>query len=312
VKDSFGREINYLRISVTDRCNFDCLYCSHPVEMLPRERVLRFEDIVVLVQAAKELGIKKVRLTGGEPLLRRDIDKLVAMLHELDVTVHTTTNGLMLARLAEPLKEAGLDGLNVSLDFVDAEKFRQITGGGDLATVVQGIDKALEVGLPVKLNAVFTAMHETKDLKELLNFGKERNLPIRFIELMPKNLGSFSSLFRPIGDAQSMIESFTQLRPVGTNAVSGGPAEYYLTDDGVEVGFIGFFSLNQCKQCNRIRVTSSGAIYPCLLRNVKVEAFESIKQGKEATKEALLKAVSIKPVAGNPEEVGPDMSEIGG
>jgi len=92
VKDSFGREINYLRISVTDRCNFDCLYCSHPVEMLPRERVLRFEDIVVLVQAAKELGIKKVRLTGGEPLLRRDIDKLVAMLHELDVTVHTTTN----------------------------------------------------------------------------------------------------------------------------------------------------------------------------------------------------------------------------
>jgi len=209
VKDSFGREINYLRISVTDRCNFDCLYCSHPVEMLPRERVLRFEDIVVLVQAAKELGIKKVRLTGGEPLLRRDIDKLVAMLHELDVTVHTTTNGFMLARLAEPLKEAGLDGLNVSLDFVDAEKFRQITGGGDLATVVQGIDKALEVGLPVKLNAVFTTMHETKDLKELLNFGKERNLPIRFIELMPKNLGSFSSLFRPIGDAQSMIESFT-------------------------------------------------------------------------------------------------------
>lgn len=312
MKDSFGREINYLRISVTDRCNFDCLYCSHPVEMLPREKVLRFEDIVALVQAGKELGINKVRLTGGEPLLRRDVEKLVAMLHELDVTVHITTNGFMLPRLAEPLKEAGLDGLNVSLDFVDAEKFREITRGGDVTMVTEGIDKALQVGLPVKLNTVFTAMHETEDLKELLDFAKERGVAIRFIELMPKNLGSFSSLFRPIGDAERMIESFTDLKPVGANEGIGGPAEYFLTDEGVEVGFIGFFSLNQCKQCNRIRVTSSGVIYPCLLRNVKIEAFESIRQGKEAAKEALLKAIAMKPEAGNPEEVGPDMSEIGG
>ena len=312
MKDNFGREISYLRISVTDRCNFDCLYCSHPVEMLPREKVLRFEDIVVLVRAAKELGINKVRLTGGEPLLRRDIEKLVAMLHELDVTVHITTNGFMLPRLAEPLKEAGLDGLNVSLDFVDAEKFREITRGGDVTAVTEGIDKALQVGLPVKLNTVFTAMHETEDLKELLDFAEERGVAIRFIELMPKNLGSFSSLFRRIGDAERMIESFTELKPVGANVGIGGPAEYFLTDEGVEIGFIGFFSLNQCKQCNRIRVTSSGVIYPCLLRNVKIEAFESIKQGKETAKEALLKAIEMKPVAGNPEEVGPDMSEIGG
>ncbi len=312
MKDSFGREINYLRISVTDRCNFDCLYCSHPVEMLPREKVLRFEDIVVLVRAGKELGINKVRLTGGEPLLRRDIEKLVAMLHDLDVTVHITTNGFMLPRLAKPLKEAGLDGLNVSLDFVDAEKFRQITRGGNLSVVAEGIDKALQVGLPVKLNTVFTTMHETEDLRGLLDFAKERHVAIRFIELMPKNLASFSSLFRPIGDAKHMIESFTDLKPVGANGGIGGPAEYFLTDEGVEVGFIGFFSLNQCKQCNRIRVTSSGVVYPCLLRNVKIEAFKSIKQGKEAAKEALLKAIAMKPGAGNPEEVGPDMSEIGG
>lgn len=307
--DSYGRNIDYIRISVTDRCNFQCLYCSHRLDVLPRERVLRFEDIMNIAKAAKDLGFKKVRLTGGEPLLRRHIEQLVAMLEPLGLSIHMTTNGYFLRNLSKPLFDAGLNGVNVSLDFVDAEKFRNITNGGRVEDVIAGIDSALDAGLKVKLNTVFTSWHTTDDMKQLIMFSKSRSIPIRFIELMPKNESSFSALFRNISEAKEMMGAFTEMT-VDQVSDSDGPAQYFVTEDGVKVGFISFFNLNQCKQCNRLRVSSNGTIYPCLLSNKKLDAFDDIKAGK--TKEILSEAILMKPIHGNANEVGPYMSEIGG
>lgn len=310
MQDAHGREITYLRISVTDRCNFRCRYCSRPSQLLPRDRIMTFEDIVTLVKASQRLGFRKVRLTGGEPLLRQDIGELVSMLHGLGIRVSLTTNGSLLALKSRELKSAGLDSINVSLDFVDPVKFTYMDGG-DVALVLRGIEAAVASDLETKINVVFTAKHERRDLVELLHLAESLGTPFRFIELMPKNGSSFNELFRPIGEAKSMLESITTLAPDEVPPDSG-PVEYYVTAEGVKVGLIAFFSMNKCLNCNRLRVGSNGVIYPCLFRTAQVDALERLRSGVDGAVSALLEALSIKPLHGNPEEIGPEMQEIGG
>ncbi len=231
--DSYNREINYLRISVTDRCNLRCRYCyTEDTEALdPLKTLLTFEEIVSVVKNSMALGIKKVRLTGGEPLMRRDIDELVAMIAKVDgvIDLAMTTNGVLLEKYAQKLKDAGLNRINISLDAIDAEKYAWITRGGDVNKVFAGIRAAKEAGLyPIKLNCVVERDPENeKDAKDVKAYAKENGLCVRFIYKMSLKEGKFS-------------------------VVEGGTG-------------------GDCEKCNKIRLSSDGKIYPCLFNDFSVD-----------------------------------------
>ncbi len=231
--DQFNRKINYLRISITDRCNLHCRYCLPPekVELLPHNDILSFEEIVQITNIATELGINKVRLTGGEPLVKRDIVKLVAMLSGIDEIkdLCMTTNGILLEKFARPLAQAGLDRVNVSLDTMDPIKYTQITGGGDIKKVFKGIEKAKNAGLnPIKLNCVIQKESSNSEgTKAIAIYAKENDLQIRYIHEMNIFKGRFSQ-------------------------VKGGRG-------------------GNCNQCNRLRVTSNGMIKPCLFSDLEYD-----------------------------------------
>jgi len=231
MKDPFGRTIEYLRVSVTDRCNLRCHYCmpEEGVTFLPHERILSYEEIVEVVRAAARHGVWKVRVTGGEPLVRRDIAKLVSMIASIpgirDLAM--TTNGLLLDRFAGPLADAGLHRVNVSLDTVDADRFREITRGGDLQRVFTGIEAARNAGLkPIKLNCVIQAHSNEKDAQAVARWGQERGHEVRFIRRMDLGEGHFS-------------------------VVEGGTG-------------------GDCARCNRLRLTADGFLRPCLFSDRKV------------------------------------------
>lgn len=223
--DRFNRQINYLRISVTDRCNFRCTYCM-PAEGVPlkkHEDILSFNEIAEIVKVGTQLGLKKIRLTGGEPLVRKELPKLVKMIAEIDgiEEIGLTTNGVFLSQLAVQLKEAGLNRVNISLDTLNPEKFRKITRTGNLNDVLKGIDAAIEAELlPVKINFVRIPGENEEDEKEVRKYCEEKNLKLRFIRQMNLKTGEFS-------------------------VVEGG---------------IG----GNCKICNRLRLTADGFIVPCL------------------------------------------------
>ncbi|MGC8864678.1 MAG: GTP 3',8-cyclase MoaA [Bacteroidales bacterium] len=227
--DRFNRKINYLRISVTDRCNLRCTYCvpSGKFQWLPHSRILTFEEITEVVRTASELGINKVRLTGGEPLVRKDITQLVAMIAGIKSIddLAMTTNGILLEKFAKPLKEAGLMRVNVSLDTTDPQRYAEITRGGDIEAVFRGIDAALAVGLqPVKLNCVVKHSRNEPDAQLVAEYAAAKGLQVRYIHQM--NL-------------------------------AGG---YFTTVEGGEGG--------NCSLCNRLRLTAEGLIKPCLFSNL--------------------------------------------
>lgn len=223
--DRFNRQINYLRISVTDRCNFRCTYCM-PAEGVPlkkHEDILSFNEIAEIVKVGTQLGLKKIRLTGGEPLVRKELPKLVKMIAEIDgiEDIGLTTNGVFLSQLAVQLKEAGLNRVNISLDTLNSEKFRKITRTGNINDVLKGIDAAIEAELlPVKINFVRIPVENEEDEKEVRKYCEEKNLKLRFIRQMNLKTGEFS-------------------------VVEGG---------------IG----GNCEICNRLRLTADGFIVPCL------------------------------------------------
>jgi cyclic pyranopterin phosphate synthase len=270
--DTFGRLHDNLRISVTDRCNIRCFFCmpEQPVDFLPRAEILSFEEIERFVRVAVGLGVHKLRLTGGEPLLRRDLPVLIGKLGRLPgvTDLAITTNGILLAELARPLYEAGLRRINIHLDTLDRGRFREIARRDELDRVLAGIDACLRLGYrPIKINAVAVKGLTEPDILPLAHFGRRHGLEIRYIEFMPLDA---QGLWRPdrVLTAGEILEilarEFGPLVPVPDGDPRAPAAEYLFSDGVGRIGFIGSVSRPFCLKCNRIRLTADGKLRYCL------------------------------------------------
>ncbi len=320
--DSLGRSINYLRISVTDRCNLRCIYCMPPegVPQMSHSEVLSYEEIRAIVQSAVQLGVNKVRLTGGEPLVRAELPKLVGMLSQIEgiEELSLTTNGTILKKHALELKQAGLLRVNVSLDTLKADKFRHVTRLGKLNNVLDGIEAAKDAGFhPVKINTV--VMRGIND-DEILDFAKmtyEDGWHVRFIELMPfKNAAEFV----PSIELRQHISLLGKLMPCAS-ITGNGPATYYrLAGAKGSIGFISpLTEPSFCSRCNRIRLTSDGRLRPCLLGEGEIDLKMPLRNNVsiEELKSLILQTVASKPKnhhleRGNIRPINRKMSQIGG
>ncbi|SDO35088.1 cyclic pyranopterin monophosphate synthase subunit MoaA [Halomonas shengliensis] len=302
--DDFGRRVNYVRISVTDRCDFRCVYCmSEEMTFLPRAQVLTLEELALVARAFVELGVEKIRLTGGEPLVRRDIDSLVAQVGGLSglKDFAMTTNGASLPKYADRLREGGLKRLNISLDSLDPERFRRLTRTGDLARVIDGIRAAREAGFErIKLNAVILKGRNDDEVLDLVDFARQEGLDISFIEEMP--LGDVSDHSRAetycsSDEVQAMIEARYPLTP--TTETTPGPSRYFrMADSDSRIGFISPHSHNFCASCNRVRVTVEGRLLLCLGNEHSVDLRRVLRAHPgdiEALKRAIVAAMSLKP-----------------
>jgi len=276
--DPNGRRVDYLRISVTDRCNERCLYClpEHYSSWLPRAEILHDAELLAVARTAVALGFKKFRVTGGEPLVRPGVVDFIRQLIALPgvESVQLTTNGTRLPQLAQPLYEAGLRRLNISLDALDATLYHAITGG-ELAPVLEGIRLVKQLGFPsVKLNTVLMRGKNEHEILPLLNFAAEHDLAIRFIELMPVSLTEMLSEknFLPVQEVLALLKREDELEPL-TGSLGFGPAKYFrLKRRGVTVGLIGALSdLHFCEQCNKMRLTCDGKLRPCLGNHLETD-----------------------------------------
>lgn len=305
LSDRFGRVVNYVRMSVTDRCDFRCVYCmSEDMQFLPRADILTLEELAFIGRAFVELGVTKIRVTGGEPLVRRNVLHLLqdlGALPRLDELV-LTTNGSQLTRMAADLKAAGVKRINVSLDSLDAERFRRLTRTGELDTVLAGIDTALAAGFErVKINAVILKNRNHDEVFNLVRFASERGMDISFIEEMP--LGS-------IGDHHDRAEAYyssDEIRAdlsahyelIPTTETTGGPSRYYrIEQTGTRVGFISPHSHNFCATCNRVRVTVEGRLLLCLGQEHSVDLKAVVRSHPgdlQRLKRAIREAMEIKP-----------------
>ncbi|WP_421843776.1 GTP 3',8-cyclase MoaA [Marinobacter algicola] len=301
--DRFGRTVNYVRLSVTDRCDFRCVYCmAEEMTFLPRQQVLTLEEIAQVAKTFVSLGTEKIRLTGGEPLVRRGILELVKEIGTLGLRDFAmTTNGSQLPTMAEPLRKAGLKRLNISLDSLDAEKFSRITRTGRLAQVLEGIDAAKEAGFEgIKLNTVVMKGGNDQEVPELVEFARKKKVDITFIEEMP--LGEISDHDRgqvlcTSDEVRDIISQRHELVP--TPEDSGGPARYYrMPDSDVRVGFISPHSHNFCSTCNRVRVTVEGRLLLCLGNEHSVDLRRVLRGHPETDdklRETIINAMDLKP-----------------
>jgi cyclic pyranopterin phosphate synthase len=305
MKDNYRREINYLRISVTDRCNLRCVYCmpSRGVKSIPHREILNFEEITRLVKAATLAGIKKIRFTGGEPLIRRELPELIraiASITQID-DIALTTNGILLAEKVQELKKAGLKRVNISLDSLDGQKYMAITRGGHLEETWKGIESALQFNLhPVKLNCVIIKGFNDNEIDDLARISLDRPLHIRFIELMPFGTSEAwaRNRFFAAGKIKEIIEkNFGPLEPVKRMA-GNGPAKYFrLAGAAGTIGFITAISDHFCAACNRLRLTSTGGLRACLHNSYEVDVRAPLRNGASLEELVALieKAVLKKP-----------------
>lgn len=324
LSDSFQRPIDYLRISVTDRCNLRCIYCmpEEGVDLFPRENMLSYEEIYRVARAAAELGITRIRLTGGEPLVRIGLSQLVGMLAALKgiKDVALTTNGILLARYAAELKAAGLKRVNVSLDSLRPERFQRITRGRHLEDVLEGLRVAEELSLtPVKINMV--VMRGIND-DEILDFARKSihdGWNVRFIELMPfGEQGGKENNHVAVAEIRERLEALGPLEAC-MPAAGGGPAKYFRYPGAKgTIGFISPISEHFCTNCNRLRLTADGRLHLCLLGDAAVDLRPALRSGASLAelKEIILQAVASKPERHHlAEGIGPfggAMAHIGG
>ncbi|MBI4284358.1 MAG: GTP 3',8-cyclase MoaA [Chloroflexi bacterium] len=322
LSDSFQRPINYLRVSVTDRCNMRCVYCmpADGICLIPHQEILSYEEIQHVAEAAAELGISKVRLTGGEPLVRLGLPKLVQMLSRIEGIddIALTTNGMLLGRYAAELKMAGLRRVNVSLDTLKPERFDAITRSSDkLSVVLEGIETARKVGLtPVKLNTVVMAGINDDEIVDFARQTIDEDWHVRFIEQMP--FGADTSSFIPASEIRRRLEPLGELEPCHY-AIGNGPAKYFrLPNAKGTIGFITPVSEHFCFQCNRLRLTSDGKLRLCLLADDEIDLKQPLRQGisQAELKELIAKAVASKPerhhLAENHLPHNRPMTQVGG
>ncbi len=300
--DSFGRTVSYLRLSVTDRCDLRCTYCmAEKMTFLPKWDVLSLEELARLSDIFIRKGVRKLRLTGGEPLVRRDVMDLfrdlsrhlkAGTLDELTLT----TNGTQLAQYAEMLASCGVQRINVSLDTLDADRFRSVTRLGDIDHVLAGIDAALGAGLRVKLNAVASRGAFEAEVDDLIRFAHARGMDLTLIEEMP--LGDTgldrSQSVLSLRDLQADLSSRWTLTP--DRRSSGGPARYVqVAETGGQLGFISPMSCNFCSLCNRVRVSCTGRLYTCMGDEGSVDLRAPLRTSEQATVAAIRSAILSKP-----------------
>ncbi len=301
--DPFGREVNYLRVSVTDRCDFRCTYCmSENMTFLPKKDILSLEELEIICNVFIKLGTKKIRLTGGEPLVRKGILNLIKNLGKkvgdgLD-ELTLTTNGSQLERHAEFLKENGVNRVNVSVDHLDPNKFREITRWGDLDKVLFGIEKAKSVGIKVKINTVALKDFNEKNIIEMIEWCSINGYDITLIEVMPMgDIGSENRFnqYLPLKKVKEKLSKKFNL--INIPKKTGGPARYYkIEGKKIDIGFITPLTHNFCESCNRVRLTCTGILYMCLGQDDNVDLKNILRnKGASFLENSLLKAISRKP-----------------
>lgn len=326
--DSHGRKINYIRVSVTDRCNLRCIYCMKKVglEHMEREEILSFEEIENVIRIAVRLGISKVRLTGGEPLVRKGFINFVENVSKIEgiKDLSLTTNGSLLERYAEKLKKAGIRRVNISLDTLKPERYKEITTRGEIIDVFKGIEAARKFGIkPVKINVVVIRGMNDDEIANFAKFAFENDLNVRFIEYMPVGATDLWDKDKCV----SVDEMLNELKKIGKIEKIGnednGPAEYYKFEGKKgKIGLISPISNHFCSSCNKLRLTADGRLRKCLFSDEEVDIrkiLRSVGDGdvEKEVEEAVLKAVSTKPEKLDLERLGElvfkrTMSQIGG
>lgn len=301
--DPFGREINYLRVSVTDRCDFRCTYCmSENMTFLPKKDILSLEELEIICKVFIKLGTKKIRLTGGEPLVRKGILNLIENLGKKvgngleELTL--TTNGSQLERYSEFLKENGVRRVNVSLDHLDPYEFKKITRWGDLEKVLAGIKKAKSVGIKVKINTVALKDFNEKNIIEMIEWCSENDCDMTLIEVMPMgDIGSENRFnqYLPLSEVKEKLSRSYKL--INIPKKTGGPARYYrIEGKKIDLGFITPLTHNFCETCNRVRLTCTGILYMCLGQEDNVNLKDIIRnKGSSYLEDSLFKAIAKKP-----------------
>lgn len=323
MRDKFGRQIDYIRISLTDRCNLRCKYCmpEEGVKLLKHEDILTYEEIIILSKIFISLGIKNFKLTGGEPLVRRDVSQLVKSLKNIEGIgeVTMTTNGVLLEEYGSDLVEAGIDRINISLDSLNPTKYQEITGRNFLDKVFHGINLLLSKGFDkVKINTVPIKPLDENDMDRLIDLGRENPIDIRFIKMMPIGIAD-SSLGYSKKEMLDLIEKKLGPSRIFYGKRGNGPAEYYSFKNYMsKIGFIDAMNNNFCSQCNRIRLSATGSIKPCLY----YDAGESLKPyiyslAEDELKEKIKDIVYNKPLKhhmleNKMNEDKKNMNQIGG
>lgn len=317
--DDAGRKINYLRISVTDLCNLRCRYCMPEEGILKKkhEDILRIEEIEEIVAEGAKIGIEKVRITGGEPLIKKGIIELVRKISNIDgiKDLAITTNGTLLKQYAKDLKYSGLNRVNISIDSLNKEKYKKITRGGKIEEVLAGIEEARRVGLtPIKLNTVLIGGFNDDEIEDFVNLTNNENIDVRFIELMPLGQASRWAKEHFISNIK-VLENFPDLVPL-CKEDKGSPAKYYKLPMGKgRVGLINPISSHFCSSCNRIRITADGRIKPCLHSNYEINIKSLIRQNiklsdilklaiKSKPKEHIIKKDEYEPIIRNMYQIG--------
>jgi len=285
--DGFGRNINYLRLSVTDRCNLQCFYCKgrKDYKHISHADILRYEECLSLIRAARQLGVHKVRLTGGEPFIRKDFEYFLEQIFQNfpEIDLRVTTNGTLLKGRISRLKEIGLNHLNISLDTLEREKFIRITGKDCFLSVRDGIAECLDKGIKVKVNVVAMQGVNDDELNEFVELAKNNDLDLRFIEFMP--IGNDSSweekLFCSADEIKKRIQEMTPLEPVEQKEIRSGPARMYSLPQGVgRIGVISPLSNHFCEFCNRFRITSHGRLRTCLFSDKEYNLLSVLRNPK--------------------------------
>ncbi|HMK50218.1 MAG TPA: GTP 3',8-cyclase MoaA [Thermodesulfovibrionales bacterium] len=303
LRDGYKRIIDYMRVSITDRCNLRCIYCMPPEGLRPirHKEILRYEEILRVARVAVKVGVRRIRITGGEPLVRRDVSHLIAQLSAIEdlQDLSLTTNGILLEDHAEELARAGLSRVNVSLDSLRPERYREITRGGDLGAVLRGIDAARKAGLePIKINMVPVRGINDDEIADFSRLTLELPYQIRFIEFMPFGSRELWSPERFISsdEMRSLVEKIAPLQPAGHDRE--GPARYFKLEGAAGMlGFISPLSNHFCAECSRLRLTADGKLRPCLFSETEIDLKPALRSGAgDSEIERMIKlSAEIKP-----------------
>lgn len=300
--DGYGRKIDYMRISLTDNCNLRCSYCM-PEGKISDIHYLPVETVLKCVESAVCLGITNFRLTGGEPLIYPDIEKLITKMRNVSGVnfIGITTNGVFLSEKADVLKMAGTDSINVSLDTVDSDEFRKITGRNCLKNVIDGIDAALDSRIKLKIN---TVLRSEVDVLKMTEFANDKNIDIRFIELMPVGIGEKNDIIPRKAVIEKLEMKYGKVCGVSKMHDENGPAEYYAFRKlGVRVGLIQAVHGKFCDRCNRIRITLDAGLKPCLADGRIIDLKEALDIGKDELTKIMKKAIYEKPKSHHFEDI---------
>ena len=305
--DQFNRKVDYIRVSVTDRCDFRCVYCmSEKMTFLSKSAVLSLEEIERVIKVFSELGIKKVRLTGGEPLVRKGIDKLFQSIGKIKALdeITLTTNGSQLQSKAQMLKDSGVERINISLDSLNPFTFKKLTRTGDLNKVLDGIHAAIKVGFKkIKLNTVLMKKLNEEELYDLVDYAIKYYLDISFIEEMPLGQTIYDRQSTSVNNNDILLKLKEKYSLSKTDISTGGPAAYFgIKNTQTKVGLISPHSHNFCENCNRVRITCKGELFLCLGHDTKIELMPLIRlnpNNDEPLKEAIINSMAIKPKSHN-------------